>query len=71
LFVPLNTAASSVTPTASARPCCTSGQKSMPEASSTTASGTGTMAAISSASSVMPAHAISVVCFSPVSPLTK
>ena len=37
-------------------------------ASSTTASGTGTMHAISSASSVIPAQASSVVCFRPVSP---
>ena len=40
-------------------------------ASSRTASGTGTMAAISSAISVTPVQASSVVCFRPVSPATQ
>jgi hypothetical protein len=70
LFVPMNTAWSSATPTASASPSRTSAQMSIAE-SATTFSGTGTIAASSSATRFTPAHAISVVCLRPVSPATQ
>ena len=70
LLIPPKTAASSTCAIASA-----SAGRSSPHASklesSTTASGIGTMHAISSAVRVTPCHAASVVCFKPVSPATQ
>jgi hypothetical protein len=69
-LVPKKMAASSVRATASRSSGITWPAMSN-EASSRTASGIGTMAAISSTSMYLLAHAASVVCLRPVSPVTK
>jgi hypothetical protein len=70
LSVPASTAWSSLIATASASASRTSAQIGKPE-SSITASGTGTIAATSSAISSASAQTSSVVCFKPVSPPTQ
>lgn len=70
LLTPANTAASMAAPiraTSNGR-TASHGETDM---SAVTASGTGTIAAISSATKSTPTHETSVVCLSPVSPLTQ